>query len=87
VDVWDVMASTLWLVLLTAWFVLVIRILGDVFSDDDLSGPAKAAWCVLVVMFPWIGIFTYLFVRGQGMARRDPVGVSGDDVVPHVRYP
>ncbi|MCX5077502.1 SHOCT domain-containing protein [Streptomyces sp. NBC_00513] len=52
------------------WFVLLMRIIGDVFRDDDLSGWAKAGWTVFVILLPYLGVFIYLIVRGRGMGER-----------------
>jgi hypothetical protein len=45
-------------------------VLIDVFRRHDISGWAKAAWVVLVVLFPWIGVLIYLIVNHGGMAER-----------------
>jgi ABC-type Fe3+ transport system permease subunit len=41
-----------------------------VFRRDDISGWAKAAWVVFVVILPWIGVLVYLIVNHSGMAER-----------------
>ncbi|HEU5023474.1 MAG TPA: PLD nuclease N-terminal domain-containing protein [Spirillospora sp.] len=43
----------------------------DLFRDDSLSGGAKAAWTVFVIVLPFLGVFTYLMVRGGGMGKRE----------------
>jgi hypothetical protein len=42
----------------------------DVFRRHDISGWAKAAWVVFVVIVPWIGVLVYLIVNHDGMADR-----------------
>lgn len=69
-NVWEVMLSIFWFMLLVAWFWLLITIISDIFRDDELSGVAKAAWCIFVVLLPWIGVLSYLLVRGRTMAER-----------------
>ena len=69
-NLWDVMVSVFWFMMLVAWFWLVIAIIGDIFRDDELSGPGKAAWCVFVILLPWLGVFTYLIARGRSMGER-----------------
>jgi hypothetical protein len=69
-DLWEVMLSIFWFMLLVAWISLLIRIFGDIFRADDLSGIAKAGWSLFVIVFPWIGVLTYLLVRGRSMAER-----------------
>jgi Phospholipase_D-nuclease N-terminal len=69
-DLWELMVSILWFMLLVAWFSLLFSILGDLFRSDDLSGWSKAGWCVFVVLIPWLGVLTYLIVRGRSMSER-----------------
>ncbi|MBV8651761.1 MAG: PLDc_N domain-containing protein, partial [Alphaproteobacteria bacterium] len=37
---------------------------------DDLSGWAKAVWVIVVIVFPYLGIFAYIVSQGRGMAER-----------------
>ncbi|MFI8264601.1 MULTISPECIES: SHOCT domain-containing protein [unclassified Streptomyces] len=53
------------------WFMLLFRIIGDVFRDDDLSGWGKTGWTVLVIIVPFLGVFVYLIARGRGMGERE----------------
>ena len=69
-NLWEVMLSIFWFMLLVAWITLLIRIFADIFRADDLSGLAKAAWSLLVIVLPWIGVLAYLLVRGRSMAER-----------------
>lgn len=69
-SLWDVMVSIFWFMLLVAWFWLLMSIITDVFRDEDLSGGAKAAWCIFVILLPWVGVLTYLIVRGRSMSER-----------------
>lgn len=69
-DLWDVMISIFWFMLLVAWFWLLIAIISDLFRDAELSGWAKAAWCIFLIVVPWLGVLTYLIVRGRSMGER-----------------
>lgn len=69
-DLWDVMISIFWFMLLVAWFWLLISIIGDLFRDRELSGWAKAGWCIFLIVVPWLGVLTYLIVRGRSMGER-----------------
>src|SRR3954451_433276 len=69
-SLWDVMVSIFWFMLLVAWFWLLMSIITDVFRDEDLSGAAKAAWCIFVILLPWVGVLTYMIVRGRSMSDR-----------------
>ena len=52
------------------WFWLLFVILTDVFRSRDLSGWAKAAWTIFVLLLPLIGVVVYLIVRGPSMHER-----------------
>jgi hypothetical protein len=69
-SLWDVLLSIFWFMLLVAWFWLLIGIITDLFRDPELSGGAKALWCLLLIVLPWIGVVTYLIVRGNSMTGR-----------------
>lgn len=62
---------TLWIMIVISFFVIVVRIIMDVFRDRDLGGFGKAAWLVLIVLVPILGSILYLLARGAGMARRE----------------
>jgi Phospholipase_D-nuclease N-terminal len=55
---------------------LVITIFADIFRSRDLSGWAKALWVLFVIVLPFLGVLTYLIVRGRNM--RD-YGISGSN--------
>lgn len=59
-----------WFFVWIMWLMLLFRIIADVFGDRGLSGWAKVGWTLLVLLLPFIGIFVYLVVRGDGMAER-----------------
>jgi hypothetical protein len=66
----DVLAWIFVAVLFVGWLLLVILMLIDMFRDPTLSGWAKVGWLALILLFPLIGIFAYLLVRGDVMGRR-----------------
>jgi hypothetical protein len=69
-SLWDVLVSIFWFMLLAAWFWLLIGIITDLFRDPALGGGAKAVWCLFLIVLPWIGVVTYLIVRGTSMTGR-----------------
>jgi hypothetical protein len=52
------------------WFILLFRIIVDLFSDHDLGVGAKTLWLIFVILVPFLGVFVYLIVRGPKMATR-----------------
>ncbi|MGW0753337.1 SHOCT domain-containing protein [Streptomyces sp. NPDC002587] len=64
---WTMMIFFLWVL----WFMLLFRVIGDIFRDDGLGGWGKAGWTVLVILVPFLGILIYLIARGRGMGERE----------------
>ena len=52
-----------------AWIWMLIMIFSDVFRRD-ISGWTKAAWCLFVLVLPFLGAFIYLIVDGKGLTER-----------------
>jgi len=53
------------------WFWLLISIAGDLFRRTDISGWGKAAWIIVLILIPYIGVLVYLISQGRGMAERN----------------
>ncbi|MFF3942280.1 SHOCT domain-containing protein [Streptomyces phaeofaciens] len=64
---WTMLIFFLWIM----WFVLLFRIVVDIFRDDDMSGWAKAGWLVFCVVLPFLGVFVYVIARGKNMGKRE----------------
>ncbi|MFJ8111529.1 SHOCT domain-containing protein [Streptomyces sp. NPDC096132] len=64
---WTMLIFFLWIM----WFVLLFRVIVDIFRDDDLSGWAKAGWLVFCICLPFLGVFVYVVARGKNMGRRE----------------
>jgi general stress protein CsbA len=52
-----------------AWIWMVILIFGDVFRRDT-SGWAKAAWCIFLIVVPFLGALIYVIANGKEMTER-----------------
>lgn len=52
------------------WIFLMAKVIVDVFRSPDLGGWGKAAWCLFVLVLPFIGALTYLVARGESMSER-----------------
>jgi Phospholipase_D-nuclease N-terminal/Short C-terminal domain len=59
--------SLLWFFLFFVEIWLMISVFIDIFRSHDLAGWAKAAWIILVLVFPIVGILAYLIIRGDRM--------------------
>lgn len=66
----DIFWTMLEFFFLFLWIWLLIVIFVDIFRSHDLRGAAKAAWVILVLILPLIGVLIYLIVRGKGMHER-----------------
>ena len=48
------------------WFMAIsvfIGVFADIFRRNDLSGPAKAGWLVLIFVLPFLGALIYMTAR------------------------
>jgi hypothetical protein len=52
------------------WIMILFQVFGDLFRDTEESGAKKVLWVIFVIIAPFLGVFIYLLVRGQGMAKR-----------------
>ena len=52
------------------WIWILITILTDLFRDHEISGGAKAAWVLFLVLIPFLASLIYLIARGNGMRDR-----------------
>ena len=64
--VWSMIIFFFWVI----WIWIVITVLIDIFRRHDISGWAKAAWLVFVVILPWLGVLVYLIAQHDGMRER-----------------
>jgi general stress protein CsbA len=53
-----------------AWIWIAITVFADVFRRHDINGWAKAAWVVLVIVLPFLGVLIYLISQHEGMRER-----------------
>jgi type VI protein secretion system component VasK len=67
---WDVFWLIVWSFLFITFLMVLFHVLIDLFRDHELSGWAKAAWVLFLLIFPALAALVYLIARGSGMARR-----------------
>jgi hypothetical protein len=65
--VWTMLIFFVWI----AWFMLLFRIIADVFRRHDIGGGGKVLWLIFVIVVPFLGVFVYLIAESKGMADRD----------------
>ena len=66
----DVLWSMLVFFAFVAWIWILVTILSDVFRRRDIGGWSKAAWCVFLIVLPFLGAFIYLIANHDGMTDR-----------------
>ena len=67
----DLFWSMLLFFLLVIWIWLLITVFVDLFRDHELSGWAKAAWVIFIIVLPFLGVLVYLIARGNQMTERN----------------
>jgi hypothetical protein len=84
---WDIV----WFIFITwafvAYLMVMFSILGDIFRDREMSGGAKALWCLALVFVPFITALVYIGTRGGDMAERSvrATGVQQKQQDDHIR--
>ena len=63
---WSMLIFFIWI----AWFMLLFRVIGDIFRRADLSGLGKTGWLIFVIVLPFLGVFIYLITQNEGMTER-----------------
>ena len=54
------------LVVVVFFLVLWVRAVIDVFRRRDLSTSGKAAWAIIMLVFPFVGLLVYTLLRPAG---------------------
>ena len=67
----DIFWSIFVFFLMVAWIWAVIGVISDVFRSKDLSGLAKGIWVLFIIVIPWLGVLSYILIRGKGMEERN----------------
>ena len=57
--IWSMVAFFFWF----AFIWIFISLFADIIRRDDLSGPSKALWILLLVVLPFIGALIYIATR------------------------
>ena len=64
---WTMLIFFIWI----AWFMLLFRVIIDLFRRHDISGVMKVVWMIFVIIVPFLGVFVYLITQSHHMAERD----------------
>jgi hypothetical protein len=63
---WTMLVFFVWI----AWFMLLFRVIGDIFRRHDIGGGMKTLWLIFVIVAPFLGVFIYLIAQNDGMTQR-----------------
>jgi hypothetical protein len=67
---WDIV----WFIFITwifvAYLMVMFRIIGDIFRDEDTSGIVKALWILFLIFVPFLTALIYLISHGRDMTER-----------------
>ena len=63
---WNMVIFFAWVI----WIWMMIIVISDVFRRHDLSGGAKAAWIIFMIILPFLGVLIYLIKHSEGLAER-----------------
>ena len=72
----DIFWSIFVFFLMVAWIWAVIGIISDIFRSPDLGGVSKGIWVLFIIVIPWLGVLSYLIIRGHGMQERNLQAVA-----------
>ena len=63
---WSMLVFFVWVL----WFILLFRVIIDIFSRHDIGGGSKVLWILFVILLPFLGVFVYLIANNEGMTQR-----------------
>ena len=64
---WTMLLVFVWI----SWLIIFFHVVIDIFRSHDMGGWAKAAWFLLVVLLPLLGVLIYVLARGDSMRDRE----------------
>jgi len=69
-DLGDFLWSLLVIYFIFFYFMILFRVIGDLFSNKEASGWTKTLWLIFLIVLPFLSLFIYLIVNGQAMSER-----------------
>jgi hypothetical protein len=75
-NLWDFLIGAFIIFLFIMWIWLLVSVFSDLFRRKDMSGLGKVVWMILLLLLPYIGVFSYLLTQGGGMGERDAEAIA-----------
>jgi divalent metal cation (Fe/Co/Zn/Cd) transporter len=72
----QVLFTIVWIALFFIWIMLLLNVFQDIFRSHDIGGPVKALWILLIILFPYVGVFLYIVIRGHKMTEHQLVAAK-----------
>jgi len=72
----DIFWSIFVFFLMVAWIWAVIGVISDIFRSPDMGGLSKGIWVLFIIVIPWLGVLSYLIIRGKSMQERNMQAVA-----------
>ena len=69
-DFGDFLWSLLVFYFIFFYFMILFRVIGDLFSNKEASGLNKTLWLLFLLFLPFLSLFIYLITNGQAMDER-----------------
>ena len=66
----DFLWSLLVIYFIFFYFMILFRVIGDLFSNKEASGWTKTLWLIFLIVLPFLSLFIYLIVNGKAMSER-----------------
>jgi Phospholipase_D-nuclease N-terminal len=67
---WDFLWALIVIYFLVWFFIILFRVVVDVFRRDDASAGKKILWLLFLVFVPFLGVLIYILVNNDGMMER-----------------
>jgi hypothetical protein len=67
----DLVWSLVVVLFLVVYFMMLFRVVLDVFRSDDLGGWAKGLWLLALLVVPLLSMLAYVLTRSRGMSGRE----------------
>lgn len=61
----DVFFTLLYIALWVVFLLTLVHVVADVLRSQDMRGLTKAVWLVVILFLPFVGVMTYVILRGD----------------------